>query len=364
MCKNRENASMPIYEIAEDKLKNLISTNFNAEGIREREDLQRMLRENISVIAPNTLIIAEEYSEWEDSRRRIDLLGIDRDASLVVIELKRTEDGGHMELQALRYAAMVAPMTFDQAVISFERYLKQINKDDATAKTQILEFLDWSEPNNDRFAQDVKIVLASADFLPELTTTVLWLNQHDLDIRCVRLKPYKLQDKLLIDVTQIIPLPEAAEYQVRVREKVIKERIERTGGADYTKYNLVLGDVLYPREHKGRAILQTFLYLVKSGIHPNDIAKHCSARDNRVLVSVDGYVGTKDFVRLANEDRLKNGKGSFDTKRFFCADEDLVASEGRTYAFSSQWGGNDWMEAMKKLQGAFPEKAIKFEPVN
>ena len=46
-------------------------------------------------IAPETLVISEEFGEWEDSRRRIDLLGLDKDARLVVIELKRTEDGGH-----------------------------------------------------------------------------------------------------------------------------------------------------------------------------------------------------------------------------------------------------------------------------
>ena len=38
-------------------------------------------------------------------RRRIDLLGNDRDTNLVIIELKRNDDSGHMELQAIRYAA-------------------------------------------------------------------------------------------------------------------------------------------------------------------------------------------------------------------------------------------------------------------
>ena len=36
--------------------------------------------------------VAEEFSDWEDSHRRIDLLCLDKDADLVVVELKRTED--------------------------------------------------------------------------------------------------------------------------------------------------------------------------------------------------------------------------------------------------------------------------------
>jgi hypothetical protein len=39
----------------------------------------------------------------------------DKQAWLVVIELKRTLDGGHMELQAIRYASMVSAMTFERA---------------------------------------------------------------------------------------------------------------------------------------------------------------------------------------------------------------------------------------------------------
>ena len=77
-------------------------------GLHERRDLQRLLRENVEVIAPETLVIAEEFGDWEDSRRRIDLLAVDKAANLVVIELKRTEDGGHMDLQSIRYASMVS----------------------------------------------------------------------------------------------------------------------------------------------------------------------------------------------------------------------------------------------------------------
>src|SRR5229473_6946124 len=106
---------MPIYEFAQKGIVLLTETTFSVAGIHERRDLQRLLREHIEVIAPETLVIFEEFRDWEDSKRRIDLLGIDKAANLVVIELKRTEDGGHMELQSIRYAAMVSPLTFEKA---------------------------------------------------------------------------------------------------------------------------------------------------------------------------------------------------------------------------------------------------------
>ena len=86
---------MPIYEFRPDGISPVDETSFNAASFHERRDLQRLLRENIDVISSETLIISEEFGAWEESRRRIDLLGIDKLANLVVIELKRTEDGGH-----------------------------------------------------------------------------------------------------------------------------------------------------------------------------------------------------------------------------------------------------------------------------
>src|SRR5215471_1819721 len=162
---------MPIYEFTKTGVTSLNEATFNSVGLQERRDLQRLLREHIDVIALDTLIIAEEFGEWEDSRRRIDLLGIDKDANLVVIELKRTEDAGHMELQAIRYAAMVSTMTFEKAADVFGEYLQRQGKDQDSKQT-ILDFLDWDEGNDNEFAQDVRIVLASAEFNRELTSAV------------------------------------------------------------------------------------------------------------------------------------------------------------------------------------------------
>jgi len=217
---------MALYEVTSDNLTKIAQTTFDQAGLRERTDLQRLLQKQIDVILPDTLVIAEEFGEWEESKRRIDLLALDVDANLVVIELKRTEDGGHMELQAIRYAAMVSTMTFERVVDIYERYLAR-NGSSADARTLILDFLGRAEPDEDSFAQNVRIVLVSANFSKELTTAVMWLNKRDLDIRCIRLTPYQDNGRVLIDVQHVIPLPEAAEYQIQIREKEQKERKEK-----------------------------------------------------------------------------------------------------------------------------------------
>ena len=55
---------MAIFRIQENKLAPIPQTTFAASGIKERADLQRMLRDQIEVIAPDTLVIAEEFGSW------------------------------------------------------------------------------------------------------------------------------------------------------------------------------------------------------------------------------------------------------------------------------------------------------------
>lgn len=209
---------MGLFKIDNGDLSTLPKTSFAAENLREREDIQEALKKNISAIAPDCIVISEEFSFWEESRRRIDLLVIDKNANIVVIELKRDETGAHMELQALRYASMVSTLTFNKAAEHFQNYLDS-QQQGQDAKSILLNFVDLSEDDLDEFGRDVRIILASADFSKELTTSVLWLRSKQIDISCVRLTPYKHGNEVLINAEQIIPIPEAEEYLVRFREK-------------------------------------------------------------------------------------------------------------------------------------------------
>ncbi len=220
---------MALYEIQTEKLSPVPQTTFAAEAILERRHLQRLLRADTTPLGEDLLVLAEEFGNWEDSNRRIDLLCLDRDASLVVVEIKRTDDGGHMELQAIRYAAMVSSMTLDQAVAAHAKYLGG-NPADAEVKARhaVAEFLNLESIEEAELVDEVRIILVSADFSSEITTSVIWLNKRGLDVRCIRLRPYKMGDRVLVDATQIIPLPEAADYEVKLREQTQETKKLRT----------------------------------------------------------------------------------------------------------------------------------------
>ena len=178
---------MPLFEMKPGELVAVPSSTFANEKILERADLQRLLRARIDAIADDVLIVAEEFGAFADARRRIDLLGIDREGRLVVFELKRTLDGGHLELQALRYAAMISTMTFDDLVGHYENYLATVEPEAADeAQARLANWLD--DGDGTVISRNVRIVLVSAGFDREITTTVLWLTDlYGLDIRCVRL---------------------------------------------------------------------------------------------------------------------------------------------------------------------------------
>jgi len=212
---------MALFRISGDSFERVAETTFAQERLQERQDLQRLLRADISVLGDDLMVVSEEFGDWEDSNRRIDLLCIDTQARLVVVELKRTGDGGHMELQAIRYAAMVSGMTFDRLAFAHARYA---GLDHSGAEAALLIFLGWENETDGAVSDEVRIILVSGNFSREVTTAVLWLNKQGLDITCHRMRPHRVGAELLVDIQQIIPLPEAAEYETKLKAQRQEEK--------------------------------------------------------------------------------------------------------------------------------------------
>lgn len=336
---------MGIFRIDEDRITSLEPTTFVKCGLKE-DDLQKLLKKQIDVISPETLIVAEEFNDWDGSSRRIDLLGIDKAANLVVIELKRTEEGGgHMDLQAIRYAAMISTLTFDRLVEIYEKDLSASGVEE-DARDGLLGHLQWDDPDESEFGREVKIVLAAAEFSKELTTAVMWLNERGLDIRCVRLRPYTNNGQVLLDVQTVIPIPEAVDYQVRVREKKQKER--ESTRRDYTRYDLSVGDDKYSALPKRRMMYHIVSAVLKNGGTPYQVAEVIPPRKFKIF---DGII---------DADEVKKDLGSR-SSRWFCSTDEIFHLNDKTFILSNQWG-KDTIEFARTLIAKFPDLNCRWQP--
>ena len=241
---------MAIYKMAsgKEKLDKVDQTSFGKEGVLERWDLQRILRDQPDVLEEGLLIISEEFRDWQDSNRSIDLLGLDTKGRLVVVELKRGGTGEYMDLQAIRYAAMVANMETQHVVDTFQAYLAKRagdegkTADESAAETRIREHLGISNLDSEAIHTDIpRVILASEDFGKELTTCVMWLNHswllrvdREMEIKCVKLQPHRNGDEILIEASLAVPLPEAADYQVKLGKRQQETRESGTARAMIT----------------------------------------------------------------------------------------------------------------------------------
>jgi len=236
-----------------------------------------------------------------------------------------------MDLQAIRYAAMVYKMTFAAAIQAHRSYLQQRGLE-GDADSAILEFLGWDEPQEEEFANDVRIVLASGEFSKELMTAVMWLTQYDIDIRCIRLKPYKLGDQVLLDVQQILPLPEAEDIWIKIRGKEREERRARVQSRDFTRFDLTIGDQVFTNLPKRRLIFHVIREAVRRGNAPRQVMD-----SNRKWVAVLGEHDHDTFIARSVEHREPESSSS-EIGRFFTEDDELMRWEGKTYALTKMWG--------------------------
>ncbi len=337
---------MALFELTDDNnLAPVPSTTFRSLGKLERHHIQRALRMQIEAITPGvrTMVIAEEFGDWVGANRRIDLLCMDDQARLVVVELKR-EDGAHMELQALRYAAMISTMRWDQAVEAHRKYLASISVNE-DAESRMREFLQ-QESGPLALSETVRICLAAAEFSQEMTTSVLWLNRQGLDIRCVQMRPHSLGERTLVDIQQVIPLPEAAQYQVAVREKAIEQAAARAPRKVEAEYELTVGDKIVAGLTAPRLIQALVAEALRYDVPLQEIRNCHDAEAESPLKAVPGHLSAAQFLKAAQ----------LDAADYLVADDDLLHGAGHTIAVARHWG-RAVMKAVASMSALLPESA-------
>lgn len=198
---------------------------FSDLNLGERTHLQEWLAGMPDALGEELLIIQKEFAGFADTRERLDLLALDKHGQLVIIENKLDDTGRDVVWQAVKYAAYCSNLTKTQIIDIFQQYLDG-QRADTIAEETIREFLD--EETLDEIVlnggNDQRIMFVAGNFRKEVTAAVLWLIGHDIRVQCFRVVPYSLGEELLIDLKQIIPTPEAADYMIGMATKEKDER--------------------------------------------------------------------------------------------------------------------------------------------
>jgi hypothetical protein len=67
---------MALFEVVGRRLERRDPMTFADLGLRERQDLQALLLDQISALGEDLKVIAQEYGNWEDARRRLDIMAV------------------------------------------------------------------------------------------------------------------------------------------------------------------------------------------------------------------------------------------------------------------------------------------------
>lgn len=224
---------MYILDKQDKKLTAIQNTTFSDLGLKERQDLQKWINQTPAVLGEELLIIQEEFDEFDKTRERLDLLALDKNGNLVIIENKLDDSGRDVTWQALKYVSYCSSLNKHEIVDIFQRYIDKC-KLELNAQSEICTFLEADDFEsvilNQGFGQ--RLILVAHEFRQEVTSTVVWLRENGIDIRCVRIIPYILQQngrqEIIIDIDQIIPVPEIEQYQIRLAQKEAEEKQSST----------------------------------------------------------------------------------------------------------------------------------------
>lgn len=209
---------------SQNRISRLTQKRFGELALRERDHLQEWLVHQPDALGEELLIIQKEFDGFDETRERLDLLALDKEGNLVVIENKLDDSGRDVTWQALKYTAYVSGLNKLQIVEIYQQYLDR-HCGGGSSVERICEFMEVEEleetvlnPGNGQ-----RMIFIAANFRREVTATVLWLLGRGIRAQCFRVVPYSFGEELFIDLQQIIPTPEAADYMIGISSKEVEE---------------------------------------------------------------------------------------------------------------------------------------------
>ena len=211
--------------LPENRLVRLDRKRFSDLNLQERPHLQEWLVQTPEALGEDLLVIQKEFDGFEGTRERLDLLAVDKAGRLVIVENKLDDSGRDVVWQALKYVAYCSTLKKSEIVEIYQEYLDRWRNGER-AVPNLCEFLEVEDLDDTVLNADNKqrLILVAANFRKEVTATVLWLIGHGVRAECFRVVPYSFGEEVLIDLQQIIPMPEAEDYMIGMAAKESEEK--------------------------------------------------------------------------------------------------------------------------------------------
>lgn len=187
-------------------------------GLRERDHLQEWVIANPHVLGPDVKVVAFEFGSWtgaagERERDRLDVLGLDHEGRLVVVELKRDRAPDTVDMQALKYAALVSRFTRGDLDKVHARHLTRRRGEQVDVATAAAELDEWATISEETLRLP-RLILMATEFPKTTTATVVFLHQRlALDVRLIAFQAYRTGGgEVLVTVSQHYPPPDVEEF--------------------------------------------------------------------------------------------------------------------------------------------------------
>lgn len=210
---------MFVIDKENNKIDKIISKTFHELGFKEREHLQEWIAKYPECLDEELLIIQKEFDGFNDTNERLDLLALDKSGSIVVIENKLDDTGKDVVWQALKYVSYCSTLSKQQIVDIYQSYLDKQGSNEK-AEDKLVEFFDDKPLEEIKLNElDQRMILVAGHFRKEVTSTVMWMLNHGISVQCFKVTPYQHGNELLLDIEQIIPVKEAADYLIKMADK-------------------------------------------------------------------------------------------------------------------------------------------------
>ncbi len=228
-------STIEVWQIKDGKLSALETTMTDA-GRMEVQDLQEWILSHPELLGSDINIIGKEV--WTESKKRIDILGIDETGNTVIIELKRDKLPRKVLAQAIDYASDVARWDLDKISEVYNEFTKD---------KSLEEFLkeNYENPEDLSLNQTQRIILVGTSIEDNLLRMIEWLStKYNVVINFVLLRYIKTEagEEFLAKTTMFSDKDEQERVQKQQRRiskksnpptKIYIDSTEYEGGKVY-----------------------------------------------------------------------------------------------------------------------------------